>query len=350
MSSDSLALIVDGSKFENFTSYRVESDLYTADDAFRFEFSRPEPGISPGQQVELRINDELVLTGIIDRVSRGFNKNGLTFWAEGRDLMGLLVDSCCEEFVTVKDKTLKEIAETLLADVPFINREAVVYQDDLANQPAVAQATEEEPHKYAQIQPGSTIFDTLKTYAMSRGYMFWCEPDGTFVFGRPEAKGEAVFSIFCTKEGTRNNAVEGEAVDDISGRYSQVTVIGQRQGRDEDGDDETGAAKLMTSHILTDADFPFYKPYVTTDNNDELSPEDHARMIMEKQKKDGFRLSYRVPGHTQKGKLWAANELCRVVDEVAGLDDVYLIYSRTFELSRQGKFTNLQLGYPGITA
>lgn len=38
----------------------------------------------------------------------------------------------------------------------------------------------------------------------------------------------------------------------------------------------------------------------------------------------------------------------RLTDEVFGLDDDYLIYGRTFELTKDGAFTALILGLPGM--
>ena len=358
-SSDRIQLIVNGQKVENFLSYRVEADIYKADHAFSFRFSDTSSQIAPGSRCDLRVNDVLAMTGLIDKVTRGGERSGVMLRAEGRDLMGLLVDSCCETFPTLKDKTLSEIATTLLSNVPFIQRSAIVYEQDVVGTMAGPRpdgrstlsqlsATGCEPaHKYAQIEPGMTIFEALKQYAMSRGLLFFGLPNGTFVFGRPKAAGAPAYSIVVSKrDPSRNNAVRASFKDDISRRYSKVTVIGQRQGRETDG--VNGAASINTSATVTDSTFPFYKPFVRTNNDDEFSPPTYARLIMERQRAEGFELHYRVPGHTQKGKAWTINELCRVQDDVAGLDGVYLIFGRAFELSREGKYTILRLGLPGL--
>jgi prophage tail gpP-like protein len=357
--SDRIQLIVNGQKVENFLDYQVDADIYTADHAFSFRFSNTSAKVISGSRCELRVNDVLAMTGIIDKVTRSTDRDGVTLRAEGRDLMGLLVDSYCETFPTLKDKTLSQIAATLLVNVPFIQRSAIVYEQDVVatmagpkpdGRSTLSQlsATGNEPaHKYVQIDPGTTVFEALKKYAMSRGLLFFGLPNGTFVFGRPKAQGAPAYSIVMSKKDpSKNNALSGSYTDDISSRYSKVTVIGQRQGRDTDG--VNGAANINTGATATDPTFPFYKPYVTTDNNDEFSPSTYARLILEKQRARGFELHYRVPGHTQKGKAWTVNELCRVQDEVAQLDGVYLIFGRTFELSRDGKYTSLRLGLPGL--
>ena len=353
---DVITLQIAGKRIERFLSYSVEADLYTADDAFSLELARPEIAIKRGQRCELYVNGVLELTGIIDKPSRRYDKAGLTLRLEGRDLMGLLVDSCCEKFVTVEGKKLTELAEMLLENVPYINRKGIIYQENIIGKLHGKKKTVDSPdlgymdspQKISQIEPGMTIFEVLKTYAASRGLMFFALADGTFVFGRPKAKGEPVFTLTCSKSGG-GNILEGEEVDDISKRFSKVTVIGQRQGQDGDGLD--ASVVNSPSGVALDPDFPFYKPYVTRDNNDSQSPELHARFWMEQQRHQGYQLHYKVQGHSQNGKNWQINELCRVRDEVLGVDGVYLIYGRKFERSREsGTIARLKLGMPGLVA
>jgi prophage tail gpP-like protein len=348
-------LVVNGTKITNLLSYRIEADLYTADHAFSLELSRPETTVAKGAQCKLYVNGQLALTGITDRVRRSYDKDGVKLSVEGRDLMGLLVDSCCTKFMTLKGVTLQTLAETLIGPIPFINKSQIVYQDGLSasRQPGSQNASQsgptlsaiDVPQAYAQVEPGRTVFDVLSNYAKSRGFMFFSLPDGTFVFGRPKSQGAAAFTLTCLKPGPQNNIISGEEVDDISRRFSQVTVMGQQQGTNS-----ISAAGINTSSTATDSTFPFYKPYVTLDNNDQQSPALHARAILEKMKHDGYSLHYRTAQLTQNGRAWTINELCRVKDDVLGIDGTYLIFGRSFEMSRQGVYTDLKLGPPGLVA
>jgi prophage tail gpP-like protein len=346
---DSVSLFIDGMQINNFLSYTIESDIYTADDAFSVELANPEIQVKEGHRCELYVNGELELTGIIDRVTRSYDKDGLKLRVEGRDLMGLLVDSYCEEFITLQGISVKALAERLLRKVPFINRKKIVYQDNFSGKLKKKAKGEssiallDAPHNFSHIEPGMTIFEVLKDYAGSRGLMFFCLPDGTMVFGKPKEKGEPVFSIICTKDGKDNNVLEGEMIKDISKRYSKITVIGQQQGLD--GID---ANAINTKATIEDKDFPFYKPMVAKNNNDYQSPKLHARMLLEKLRHEGFQLNYKVPGHSQNGKNWTINELCNVKDEILNVEGTYLIYGRTFEMSKQGVYTSLKLGIPGV--
>jgi len=355
MPLDNVILQIAGQRIERFESYTVEADLYTADDAFSMELAAPEIEITRGQRCELYVNDTLELTGILDKRSRKYGKSGsLVIRTEGRDLMGLLVDSYCEEFVSVQGQKVSELAAMLLKTVPFINRKQIQYQENIVGKlkgkkkavdtPLVGYL--DTPQKISQIEPGMTVFEVLRTYSASRGLMFYALPDGTLVFGRPNAKGEPMFTLTCTKSGIGNSVLEGEEIDDISKRYSKITVLGQQQGQEDFGMDAT---KITTKGVVEDKEFPFYKPFVTRDNNDSQSPALHARFLLEQQRHQGYQLHYKVQGHSQNGKNWQINELCQVHDEVLGIDGVYLIYGRTFERSRaDGTITRLKLGPPGL--
>jgi len=341
---------------EHFLSYHIDADLYTAADAFHMELSDPETKIKAGMRCELWINDQRELTGIVDEVHRRISKRGSSLSIQGRDLMGLLIDSYCEKLMSVSGKTLKELAELLLATVPFINRKDIVYQENVVGKLKKQKKSKgggflfglDAPQKVSQIEPGMTIFEVLRQYSMSRGMLFYSLPDGTFVFGRPMAKGEPSYVLQITNSGVGNNVIEADYVDNISRRYSKVIVKGQRQGQDSDG---MVPAKRNPDGIEPDPDFPFYKPYVTRNHNDSLSPQMHAKFIMEKQRRDGRRLTYQVGRHSQQGINWAINRLCHVKDDKNDLDDVYLIYGRTFELNKpNGPTTSVRLGLPGKVA
>lgn len=353
--SDSLVLQMDGKRIENFLSYKVEADLYTAADAFTLELAQPETVVKAGQLCELWVNEQQELTGLIDRRIKRYDKQGLKLTVEGRDLMGLLVDSHCETFPTVQGKKLSELADMLLRDIPFIKRSRIIYQDEAAQIRGKLKGKKktvdnpmagfmETAQRLARIEPGMTVFEVLRTYTASRGLMFWNMPNGTLVFGRPRAKGEPQFTLTTSRQGSANNVTVGEEIDDISKRYSRVTVIGQQQGAND-----IAVTGIGTKATAEDKQFPFRKPYVARDNNDAQSPALRARFLLEQQRHEGYRLTYTVPGHSQNGRNWQINELCRVKDEILGIDDVYLIYGRTLELSRdRGKTTTLKLGPPGL--
>lgn len=354
--ADSVELRINGQAVRNFLSYTVESDLYTADDAFSLELANPETKITAGHRCQLYVNGALELDGIIDRTVKSYDKQGVKLRVEGRDLMSLLVDSHCEQFPTIQGKTVKTLAEELIAPLPFINKSQISYQENFIGKGKGKKQTVSTPNvgfldtsqKIGKIDPGMTVFDVLRTYAASRGFMFWLEYAQTaarFVIGRPSTNGPIAGFLCCQRDGKGTNVLEGELVRDISKRYSRITVISQSQGHDDDG---ANAGKVNTKAVRDDDTFLFAKPLVVKQSDDSQSPKLHARLLMEKQRHDGIQLHYRVPGHSQAGINWAINTICQVRDEVLEVDDTFLIFGRTFERTKQGTYTRLKLGLKGL--
>lgn len=347
---------IPGIKVKNFLSYQIDSDLYTPADAFHLEVANPETVITPGLVCEIFVNGKQELKGLIDKVHRKVNKNHVSLVVEGRDFMGLLVDSHCEPpWFDVTNMKLKALAEKLLVKVPFINRKEIIYQKNVAGKikgKGKAKAgfifALDAAQKIGRIEAGMTIFEVLKNYAFSRGILFYCMPDGTLVFGRPLAKGEPEYTLQILKSGAANNVIESEKISDISKRYSKVIVIGQQQGSPAIF---TAVDINIPKGMDMATDFPFYKLLVTQDNNDNLSPKERARMIIEKQRREGEQLIYTVGRHSQNNQNWTINKFCHIKDEVQKIDGDYLIYGRTFELNKKdGPTTKLKLGLPGLIA
>ncbi len=349
---DKVQLIIGDVAVENFVSYTMEADIYTADDAFSVELANPSVQIPGGKECKVRINGELELHGILDKITTGGDKSKNTLKVEGRDLMGLLVDAYAEEFIDLKGMKLKTLAERLLKKIPFINRKAVDYQQNIVGKLKGGKKGKssvsimDTAQTVSRIEAGMTVFDVLKGYAASRGLLFFLEYEGDqakFIFGMPKAKGEPLFHLLRRKvDSGGNNVISGEKVEDLSKRYRTVKVIGQQQGFDA-----ISMTAINAKGFAVDKTFPFEKTYVTKNNNDAQSPKLHARMLMTKMRREGFRLSYKVAGHAQGKSNWKINELCRVTDEVLGIDGTFLIYGRKFELSRQGATTMLELSHPG---
>ncbi len=358
---DSVVLQIAGKRIDNWISYDVDADLYQAADSFSLELANPGTEIKAGMQCELYVNDQLELTGIIDSTRRGWSKQGRTLTVQGRDLMSILTDSYAEDFVSLQNKTVREIAEFLLQAnkntgrpaLPFISRQVIKGgafvgkgkgKKKTVDSPLMG--FQDTPQKISQIEPGMTVFEVLSIYAASRGFLFFSLQDGTLMFSRPKAKGQALYRIVNMVSGAGNNVKSGEETDDISRRYSKITVIGQVQGHDD-----LAASQLAPRGTVTDSSFPFYKPYVARLNSDSQSPKLHARMLQEKQRHDGLQLSYVAAGHSQNGVNWHINELVQVKDEMLGKDGIFLIYGRKFRRSKQeGSNTELRLGPPGLVA
>jgi len=339
---DTISLIIGGQEIKDFESYRIQSDLFEAADAFSITLADPDLKIPAGSRCMLKVNGLTELNGIIDKVSREYDKTKRTLTVEGRDLMGLVADAYCTAFLDLEDIKLSDLAKLLLSNIPYVNRMPIKYGKGDKSR-AVAVTEQEFDFKYIEITPGQTVFEVLKEKALQNGRIFFCLPDGTFMFGMPASGGKARFSFVCTKAGRNNNILRATLTDDIGKRYKTVTVMSQSQG---EVSLDVGDHNIEAS--ITDASFPFAKTYVATVDLDKQDPQNYARLIMDGQKFEGWQFELKVPEHSQNGKNYTVNAVCHVQDEILGLNADLLCHGRTFELDKNGISTTLRLSKLGV--
>lgn len=311
---------------------RIESDLYVAGDLFEIKLPS-KMNVPASARCRVYINGQLEMDGLVDRVTRGYDKkSGAYSRVEGRDLMGILVDSYNEEFFDIEGMTIKAVANRLLKNVPYINRKEIVYANGADRLDAARKST--------HIDPGSKVCETLQGIALSRGLLFYSLPDGRLVFGVPTGRTKNKFTIV-NKDGiNHSNVEEAHFVEDLSVRYSKIIAITQTQ------DEEPGEANV--SAVKADESFPFYKPCVVVLDEDETSPARVAAMHLDRQRFEGTNVQYTVKGLSQNGRNWTIDEICSIDDEVLGIKADMLIYNRTYRYSKtNGAYTDLQLSFPG---
>lgn len=352
---DAIKLQIGNREITTFLSYEVDSNVLIPADAFSVKLSRIDSSIKEGSEFKLYVNNALEMTGIIDKVAPSYTKGSQEMTIEGRDYMGLLVDSSVEEFSTLREMKLKELAERLLKKVPYIGKSKVIYgsevKDTGASKPKKAKKGSSEIYGEAvnvcQYEPGIPIFEALSDYAQRHGLLMWMEPDGTLVFGTLKGVWDSEspdYSLYLYKEGDdrkKNNIISAILNKDISKRYSKITTLAQIQGTDIF---DVGGHTIRKT--ATDEYFPFYKPLILqSECSTEKAASYQVQLEMKKREAEGWRAEYTVSGHSQDGVNYRANRVCHIKDEVLNLDDTFLILGRKFTLDRQdGPRTVLTVG------
>lgn len=355
---DSVALIIGSQQISSFLSYEADSNVLIPADAFTCRISRIDSDIKTGDRFTLIVNGELEMTGIIDRVNKTYKSGSLETAIEGRDLMGLLIDSSVEERKTFREMRLKDLAARLLKKVPFLDRSRIYYgnekKDSGLSKPKTVKKVAstdifgDTASNMCQFETGVSVFEALSDYSQRHGLLMWMEPDGSLVFGELKGPGEPVeFGFYTYKEGvdrSKNNIIEAALNDDISKRYSKLTVIAQIQGREnfDLGDNEISESAL-------DKEPPFdriYKPLVLQSScTSKQAAKYQAQWELKKRDAEGWRVELTVAGHSQGGKNYRANRVCHIKDEVLGLEGDYLILGRKFTMDRsEGPRTRLTIG------
>lgn len=333
--SDKLMVLVDNVPVTP-KSVRVDSDIYAAAGTVELTFSEAVArNIHAGQTVMVLADNVTVFTGIIETLRGLSNKQGASVTASGRDLMGLVVDHHIESFKTLKNKTLQAVAEHYLKDIPFVNRLNITYLGTAASL--------DVPQEFIQPQPGQTVFDLLSGIAAARGIHFYMLPDGNIVFGKPAGFGIKPFSVWCTAHGFCN-AEEYSFVDDLTERFSRVTICGQTASTPA-----LGIGALNKKAIIADNEFTFYiKPLVVETNLDGVSLTQQARMIVEQRRNAGWQLGYTVAGFSQNGNVWRTDASCTVNDVRIPFSGECLIYGRSFVYDKSQAITEIRLSKMGV--
>ena len=102
---------IDGKQHGNWKSYDIDSDFLIPADAFNFNIGVPSDSTVladySGKTAKVMINDEVVLSGIIDSTQHGISKGDRTYSINGRDRASVLVD-CSAPITNVKGLTVLE--------------------------------------------------------------------------------------------------------------------------------------------------------------------------------------------------------------------------------------------------
>lgn len=350
---DKITLQINNHMIENFESYKVTSGMFTAADSFIFQLSNPEPAAREGDRCYMYVNGELELNGLVDRLAENYDKNsGTRLTVSGRDLMGLLVDSYCEEYVDYQ-LPLKQFTEKLLAKVPFISHEIKVIGPG-SKLLKIPLHKKDEEFEFTQVKPGDTILDVIRRYALSRGYIFFATPSGQLVFSTPETSRPPDFTLINKKSGPlENNVITAERTRDISRMYSKIMITDQKQGTDNDEPEDINiSAELISTDYPFYADgkpTKFYKPFVAGIQDDGKEPKKYAAVLMDNQRFEGYQMVYKTYDHSQNGRNFQFNTVCHVLDDIFGLEQGFLIYERTFEMDKnEGVTTTLKLAKMGV--
>ncbi|MGE4539206.1 MAG: phage baseplate assembly protein [Desulfovibrio sp.] len=329
-----ITIRVAGREHRDWTNYRIESHLITPADAWRVTLGIPADRIPatvrPWAAMEACLGQDVVLTGRIDRIEREVAKGSHSLTLSGRDNAAVLVD-CSAPIFTRRKVTLTEVVD--LAVRPLGVSKVRV---DVVN-----------AREKVEIEPGMTAWDALGQACEANGCWAWFEPDGTLVVGGPDYAAAPVATLVMRLDGQGNNVLSLAVTEDVSGRYSEVTVLGQSHGT------ETADGKHDIQHRETDPDVPGYRPLILVagDCDGAAEAKRRAQKALMDSRLEGLTLTALVRGHrvSDGGKPWTPGQRVRLVSEPHGLDATYFLMGRAFLGGRdKGSVTELTLKEDGV--
>lgn len=326
---------VDGKAHNSWKSYDIDSDFLIPADAFKFDLGVPSnstvlPDFS-GAEVKVRINGELVMTGIVDTTQHTISKTNRTYSLNGRDRASILVD-CSAPITNVKGLTVLDAVKKIV--------------EPLGIKKVALRAENNPTLDKVDIDVGETAWNAAMRCANSAGLHLWFEPNGELIVGGADYSTPPVATLCCMKDGKRNNFEQADLTFDVSNRFSEVTFLAQSHGKQ--GQDNKNDLKW----VYNDPEMTTYKPKIVV-----VSDVDNLEALQKWAKKyiadtvlEGFTLTIVVPDHKmQDGTLWQPGQRVHVICEEYEIDAIFFLMGRRFTLSRNGGTqTELRFKQDGI--
>lgn len=313
---------IDGKQHKQWKSYDIDSDFLIPADAFSFELGMSAdqtriPDFS-GKTVQVRVNGTLVLTGIVDSTHHILRKGERSYRLNGRDKASLLVD-CSAPMTNVKGLSVLDAVKKIV--------------QPLGVEQVVLRAEKNPTLDKVDIDVGETAWEAIMRCANSAGLHCWFEPDGVLVVGGADYRSEPVATLRLTRFGEHNNISHVELERNVAQRFSEVTFLGQKHGREGDKN------KNDLKWVYQDPTMPIRKPktVVLGDVENLEALQKQARKQLSDWQLEGFDLKITVPDHkTENGVLWMNGQRVHIVLEEYEIDDIFFLMGRRFTLSRQG--------------
>lgn len=326
---------IDGKSHNSWKNYDIDSDFLIPADAFAFDIGVPSdstvlPDYS-GAEVKVRINDMLVMTGIVDTVQHGISKTNRTYRLNGRDRASVLVD-CSAPITNVKGLTVLDAVKKIVEPLGIKQVQLKAENNPLLDK--------------VDIDVGETAWSAAMRCANSAGLHLWFEPNGVLIVGGADYSTPPVATLCCMKDGSQNNFEQADLSFDVSNRFSEITFLAQSHGKQ--GQDNKNDLKW----VYNDPEMTTYKPktVVVSDVDNLEALQKWAKKYIADSILEGFTLTIIVPDHKmQDGTLWQPGQRVHVICEEYDIDAIFFLMGRRFMLSRQGGTqTELRFKQDGI--
>ncbi|ECF2942057.1 phage tail protein [Salmonella enterica subsp. enterica] len=329
-----LTLTVGGVSHSDWTNVMADASFLTPAGAWEvmagIENRTLPADVHEGARVILRAGRDILMTGLIDDVTEVVSRGQHLLTLSGRDNTAALVD-CSAPVFTSQEMTLAEVMNQIVRPLG-ITRTAIRAGKSTA------------PRKFS-VDPGESAWDALLRVAEGNGLWPWVEPDGTLVIGGPDYTAQPVATLTLRRDGT-GNILSLTHHRSIAGRYSEVTVLAQGHGTDEQDavHNRRGTAR--------DAGFSLYRPLVRQmgDTDSDADATARARKLLTDSRLKGLTLTVVVRGiRTSDGIPWTPGQRVVLYSDSPVISGTFFLMARHIQGGRGRELvTTLTLKEDGI--
>lgn len=330
-------LIVDGLAYGGWTRLEVQRGIEQIAGGFVLQLTARWPGVDEPMQLreglacQVKMGDDLVISGWIDDYETDDTSTSSSLRISGRDKTGDLVD-CSAIHKTGQWRGVR--LERIVSDIAAPFGITVVV--------AAGTATGEVFKRFA-LEEGEKAFDAIDRACRLRAVLVTSTPDGNLLItsaSTVSSGASLIEGVNMTKFNSRHSWKE---------RHSEIILKGQVPG--DDFENGTAAAHLKAS--AKDAEIARYRPLVVIAEHgtSNKSLADRAawevKVRMGRGKRGGCTVvGWRTGTDGQEGPLWQPNTLVHVTSSRMNIDREMLIVSCSYQLTEQGRFTDLTFARP----
>lgn len=365
MTSRRAALVVDGQRYDAWTSVTITRDLGEIAGSFELELddlgrtsSALPAGLHGGgipfakfQEVELQLDGETVLSGYVDAVGPAIGAGTVGVRVSGRDKTGQLVDCAAAPFGPVEYRKVRlEALASTLCDPFGVTVTAEVDTGDILDK--------------VSIDTGETVMSVLEKYARKRAVLLVSDGVGGLVITR-SGSGRAPGDIRCP-----GNVVSAQGQFDGREQFSPVVVKGQAEhggGKRKtaaaldrsaapleatpdagaDADAATGVESRATSimGVAYDDTVPLWRPCVKTVRaKGSLAEADtEAKWWVSTARGKAETVGYTLADWRADGTLWRPNEMVMVADAYQLVEKDLLVAGVVYSYGSEGTRCELRV-------
>lgn len=283
-------------------------------------------GIKHGDACVVRIDEDIVVTGYVDKLHVSIDAESHEYNVSGRDKAGDLVDcSAINSPGSWKNQKLEAIATEIIH--PFGIK-------------IKAETDTGELFKDFALEQGETAFEAIERMCKLRGLLCISDRKGNLILTRAKTTKSASDLV----EGI--NVLEASCEYDSKDQFNQITVKGQSQGNDH----HNGKVVSQANATVKDSGIKRYRPrlILAEGQADNAKCKQRAEWERSVQEAKALKVSVKVQGWRQKnGALWEVNTVARVkIPSIFVEGENLLISEVQYNLDENGTTTQLTLCNP----
>ncbi len=325
MSDKKLFIRVNGADYYGWENASITRSIDQQASTFTVDVSNETKiDLVPGEELQVMYGDDLIMTGLIDVVSVGYDAHSHILTMAGRSKTKDLIDSSATITKQFKGQTIKQIAQAL------IERHGL----------SITVQGESEIINDFQVEAnGETVFAALQRLADMQQFTLTDDVDGNLVFAR------------LGKETSKNILKSGGGILSCQysiseqGRYYAFIIKGQTKG-----DDQVFGKQIC--QIYSTANDPACRRnrvLIVNADTDMNSDQAYKKAQWQQQANAGksLELKYRVQGWTgNAGSVWRENTLVYVEDSIIKFKGTLIVSAVTYNLNAGGTTCELTLNHP----